>query len=272
MDSFIESLKKLWSNRKIKISTIISLVVILLFLFVYACSSVLNSKQKKFYKIARPYSWGDLDLYGKERNLQGFIDDLIFTIADKEGVGVELFYARSDQILIGLDNGNYDGIISHLPVNDSNKIYYLFSDPFILFGPVLVVNKSSNIEGFKQMEGKILGIKSGSSAILNVERDPKIIIITYETINSAIENLTNNKIDGVVMELWLARALTEGFYSDRLKIVTKPLNNSGLRLITLNEKKWIPLIESFNKALEEIRESGVFHELVLKWSLRETES
>lgn len=270
MNKYLKQINELWANKKVRIYTLVSLIVILLFL-IYALSTSSQGKSSRYYHIARPSSWVDLDVYGKERNLQGFIDDLLFTIAKKADFGLELISVVPDSLLKGLDTEEYDGIISRMMLNDSNINSYLFSDPFLLLGPVLVVSKSSHVTSLEQMEGKMVGIRSGSSAIFNLERDPKIVIITYDNINVALEHLIANKIDGVVMDVWLAKVLTEGFYSDRLKIATNPLNNSGLRLVTLNSAKWKPLIEEFNKTLKEIKSDGTFRQLIEKWSLIETE-
>ena len=55
-------------------------------------------------------------------------------------------------------------------------------------------------------------------------------------------------------------------YYGKIKIATPPLNNAGLRLVTLQgEHK--DLIDTFNRGLTKLRQNGVYDKLLKKWEL-----
>ena len=57
-----------------------------------------------------------------------------------------------------------------------------------------------------------------------------------------------------------ARALIPNLYTNQLKIVTAPLSNHGLRLITLKGNHE-DLIDYFNKGLEKLKKEGTYQKI-----------
>jgi polar amino acid transport system substrate-binding protein len=261
-------------NSKIRFRfTVGSLILssLLLFALVYTCSSSEKKIAKTSYTIARDLNWAPLQLMGKERNMRAFSDELILAIANKMHLKVVLVPAIYSNLMDGLDEEKYDGVFSVLLPNVVNQTHYFFSDPYYLLGPVLVVPQSSTITSLEQMKGKIIGIQNGSSSIYNVEHYPSILILPYDNMSMALNDLANNKIDGVIMESWPAHVYIESFYKDQLKIVTSPLTNTGLRLVTLRKPEYRHLIESFNEGLIELKKEGEYDRILNEWGLFNSE-
>lgn len=224
-----------------------------------------------FYQIGRDSTWTPIDLRGKDKNMVGFSNDMIQGIAQEEGFRSNVFEVGPNALFDGLDVGNYDAVFSSLEPNVINKKKYLFSKTYYRIGPVLVVPVSSDIDSLAEMKGKILGIESGTLQSLDVPEPPDVLIIPYDTVAQALDNLDKNVIDGVIVDALRAYVFTQGFYAGRLKVATSPLTDRGLRLISRNEPKYEILMENFNKGLADIKASGFYDQLIHKWNLINTE-
>lgn len=243
-----------------------ALVVLTLFLLIslYSCSH----RNTRPYRVARDSTWYPLTLLGKERNLVAFSDELLLAIAKEEEIQFQLSFASSDSLFRGLDQGEYDGILSSLPPTITNQELYYFSEPFYLLGPVLIVQEKSHYSSLEQMEGRSIGIKSGSTLVFNVYKYPSLLLISYDNIVSALNDLDKNIIDGVILDLLPAYLYTTGIYAGRLKIVTPPLNDAGLRLITRRTPDSRELIQDFNSGLKTVQKNGTYDTLLKKWGLQ----
>jgi len=179
-------------------------------------------------------------------------------------------------LISGLESGNYDAILSSMRPNVVNQNHYVFSDLIVEIGPVLIVRKESDFDSLKDMDGRTVGIRAGSSLIFNAIRqsganlyDP--IFITFDNINKALEALNNDQIDGVILDAIQAYTFVDGFYHDSLKIITSPLTDEGLRLVVLKNGPADDLIPIFNKALVELKQNGTYDTLIKKWNLIDPE-
>jgi polar amino acid transport system substrate-binding protein len=135
----------------------------------------------------------------------------------------------------------------------------------------LIVNEDSNIDSLREMTGKIMGIESGALQVFNIPEPPDIVIIPYDTAATALENLDQKVIDGVLLDALRAYVWTEGFYAGRLKVVTSPLTDRGLRVVTRNRPEYLQWLNEVNEGLKAVRENGIYDQLLIKWDLIDTE-
>jgi polar amino acid transport system substrate-binding protein len=276
MKSFKELLRKFslngWLSRK-PILIGLALVVILGIWGIFkACSHPAIRGEPAVYMIARDISWYPLQLGDKDKNVTAFTSELLLDIANEEKFSYNLDNVGSTLLFYDLDNKDYDAILASTAPTAWNKEQYEFSDPFYLVGPVLIVPIDSTIHSIAEMEGKTLGIRSGSSVVFDVATIPSIIIIPYDNINQSLDNLRDNQIDGVILPTLLAQVYVKTFYNTTLKIATPPLTNEGLRLVTRKEPRFASLISRFNNGLKKVKENGTYNELLYKWGLSNTET
>lgn len=258
-------------NRKIKQKRIlasVSFIVLILFgwVIVRSCSSQ-ESLNEHLYRVARDSTWYPLQLLGRERYMQGFTTDLLMAIAKEENFKLEILNVGPNQLKDNLEREWYDGMLSSLMPDVLNQEKYAFSNPFYLTGPVLIVLKDSTVDSLRDLENRRLGVKSGSRSILTLSGSLGIDLVTYENLNTAIEDLIKNRIDGVLMDSVIAQTYIQNFYASKLKVVTSPLNKEGLRLVALRNAYGEHLVEKFNEGLKKLRENGEYRELLKKWEL-----
>jgi polar amino acid transport system substrate-binding protein len=241
-------------------------VFIVMFFLIRGCSD--HPSSHHLYHIGQDERWINLNLMGKERNLSAFNTDLLSKIAKLENIYIQLNSITSDDSLITkLENGDLQGVISTLQPNGINQNNFVFSDPYFLIGPVLVISSAAPLTGWNERARKIVGVQSNSPALLNLEKDPTIQIKLYDNILRALADLDDNRIDGVVFPVIPTYIYTNTFYEGRLKIATPPLTNAGLRLIALKNERGEQLIKSFNQGLKTLKEDGFYDHLLNQWEL-----
>lgn len=193
-------------------------------------------------------------------NLTGFTNALIQALEKEEGKPFHLVDVSWDQLYQGLEEQTYAGAFTTLDPTVITEGRYTFSNPFLLLGPVLVVPSESDAHSLADLGNTTIGAYAYDESVLIIQRYPSILIQPYEQITMALEEVATGQLAGALVPNLEARALIGNLYTDRLKIVTLPLSNKGLRLITLKGRH-PSLIEHFNKGLEALRKNGTYQEL-----------
>ena len=234
------------------------------FLFTNGCE---RAFMERTYRIGRDTTFAPLNFLGKEKNLVGFIDDLIYSIAYIENFGVDLGTSPRGRMEENLRRGIYDGVITLEAPTSRLAQMYEFSDPFYDLGPVLIVPIDSDAESLDDMRSKVIGIERTASIIYNVPEIPDIIFTPFENILFAFRNLSEGHIDGVIMDAFPASEYLETFYKGMLKVIPPPLTEHGLRLMTLKTPNGNDLVKRFNDGLKKMREESEYNAILEKWRL-----
>lgn len=216
------------------------------------------------YTIAIDSTWYPLQVMGREKNLYGFTSELLTIVGERGGFDVQLIDVGPNLLQTALDNGRFDAIVSSMTPNVIREENYLFSNPYYLYGPVLIVRNDSVINSPEDLKGKIIGIPSGTQKSIQY---PSLLLIPYESISFALDNLEKKKFDGVVMDAIPAYVQIGGSYSGRLKIITSPLTDKGLRIVTKKHPESVLLISRFNEGLQKVIDESEYDALIKKWGL-----
>lgn len=250
-------------NRR-RLYTIIAIIATLF--LVRSCYQYVF-KIKEPYVIARDETWYPLSFAGKEKNMLGFSDDLLIEIARSKNIYIHLTQTPPGDLAEALDYAGADAILTSIAPTPVTNEQYLFSNIYYPLGAVLLVEPASKIYSLEDMEGKYLGVLRGSPVLFNIAKYPPLKVVPYERQTKMLEDIIDDKIDGALLNQLVAYNLVNGYYKNRLQIVTKPLTNDGLRLAAYHSSKNETLIKAFNEGLEELTKSGKYQELLKKWDL-----
>lgn len=260
IDKFFEYYRKPY----IRIPLLIILALLVLWGIVRSCSS--EAMKADYFRIGRDVTWYPLDLGGKEQNMVGFTNDLLEEISRVEKIHLEIFDVSSKSLIFGLERGNWDAALSSIPMEVFNKQKYEFSRPFYILGQVMLVTPDSTIRSFDDINGKIIGILKEQSL------DPSIsskdaIFTPYPRISRAVEDLSVNRIDAVILDFVSAQRYLGGTLSKKIKIVTAPSLEDSLRLIAKKGINGAYIINHFDAGFEKLVKDGTYDKLLVKWSL-----
>ncbi|MGE3953569.1 MAG: substrate-binding periplasmic protein [Parachlamydiales bacterium] len=237
--------------------------LLLLLCLLLACCSPSRSGA---WKVARDPNWFPNNFPGREVEVTAFSDALSHWIANEEGLRLELYPASWSHLQRDLSEGLVDGILTaFLPVGGAARVFD-FSESYLATGPVLVVPKGSPIRGIEGLSGHEVGIVLGSSDLLLLSSVPDLLVTHFGTFSDAVLACWRGEVEAVLIPALLAYTYTADFYADKLEVVTEPLGDRGLRLVTL-KGKGERLIGYFNKGLKRAIESGTYEELRTEWHL-----
>ncbi len=239
--------------------------VALLLLF---CASCGGGSSTYDYRIALDPEWTSLDLPGRETNIRAFSVELIEEIAKIKNVRVGIYGRNWENIMWGLQNEDYEGILSSMQPYLFYEKLYDFSGQYLLTGPTVVVPMKTQAKSLDDFNGKEIAVIQGSKSSLILEKYPGIIQRTYATAAQALLDISNGIIDGAVIDILTAEAYCLDLYKGMLKVAFPPLTPEGIRLVSLHGKS-PKLIKLFDEGLKELKESGKYAELARKWNLAE---
>ena len=169
-------------------------------------------------------------------------------------------------MLDGVRQRRYEAALSSLQPYNFNTAKYDFSCSFLDIGPVLVTHVNIEARDLKDMSDKVIGILSVDQQLLIMQKYPDILVRNYALASDALAALMNKEVEGVIIDRLTAVGFIRGVYAGKLKITGQPLNELGLRLVTL--KGTHPeAIKVFNKSIRHLAKKKKLQKLLKKWQL-----
>jgi len=199
------------------------LVLAILLLGVVSCAK----KEPTKITIASDATFPPMEMVDTNKNIVGFDIDLMTAAAKAGGFTVEFKNTAWDGIFAGLDNGKYDAVMSSVTITDERKKTMDFSTPYINAGQILTVRADETATSLDDLKGKTVGAQIGTTGAFEIDKVKaanKITEKTYDEIGLAFEDLSNGRIDGVVVDNPTAAsyALQNDKYKGKLKTVGSP--------------------------------------------------
>ncbi len=220
----------------------------------------------KTYRVGMDPSWYPINLQGKEANVYAFANELLVAIGREEGVFFERVTMSWDNLIFGLKEKRYDGMLSSMTPRMFLEKTYTFSDPILHVGPVLIIKDGMKVSALGQMNGKEIAVDTLSSETVLLERFPGVIVQHYYSIPDGLDDVIAGIYDGILVNYVQATSYVRDLYFGKVKIATPPLNDAGIRLLTLNGDN-AELLEVFNRGLDKLRSKGKLENLLKKWEL-----
>ena len=262
-----EMKSKLLSSKKAPYLFLGILIGLILLFMVRSC--VPDFSQEISYKIGQDTRWQDILLLGKQRNLVAFNQDLLTVIGKRQNLKIKIYPIYQKDLIKDLEQQQVDGILTTLFPSPNYESRFLFSEPYFLTGPVLIIPESISLDEWNKIPKKIIGtylkvneLKSLSS-LIGSDAQFKF----YTDILAAFKDLAGQKIDGAIFPAIPSYTYVKTFYTNELKIASNPLNLEGIRLVVEKNEKGEMLISDFNEGLKDLKESGDYASMLDRWGL-----
>lgn len=202
--------------------------------------------------------------YTNENNeLVGFDVDLMKNVAEELGTTVEFKTVSWDDIFNELEAGQLDMIASSVSITDERKERFIFSEPYLNAGQVLITRSTEEMIGkTEDLSGKKVGVQRGTT---NEEEAAKYttddLIIRYDDFQEAANDLVSGEVDVILSDLPGAKGIVTEH--PELKIASDPFTNDFYGIPF--KKDNIQLRDSVNRALDSLRQKGILNSLKEKW-------
>ncbi len=197
------------------------------------------------------------------KELIGFDIELMKAVADKAGINYEFVNLPFDPMLAGLAQCQYDMAIAAITITEERKEEFLFSNPYIDAGQIIVVKAGNeNIKSKDDLSGKTIGAQLGTTGEIEAKAIDGVTYKPYDTYDLAFLDLANGQIDAVIAD-----------YPTALGFIAKNPN----KLMTVGEKfteefygiaickNRGDLLEKINPALQAVIDAGVVDQLAAKY-------
>ncbi|MCL6477416.1 MAG: basic amino acid ABC transporter substrate-binding protein [Peptococcaceae bacterium] len=194
----------------------------------------------------------------------GFDIDLVNAIAEVANLDIEIRSMNFDGIIPALETASVDGAISAMTITDERKKSVNFSVPYYLSGQSIAVRADNkNINGWDDLKGKKLGVQIATTGADEARKVLNAKVTDYNTINEAFLALKNGAVDAVVNDYPVSAYFVKQNKDNDVKLVgdLKTSEHYGIAF----PKKNTELLDTFNKALQTLKENGKYKEIYQKW-------
>ena len=196
-------------------------------------------------------------------DFSGFDIDLGRAVARRIGVAPVFVNASFDGIFPALQNGTFDLVISAVTITAERRATMLFSDPYIDAGQLLAVRRDGRgIGGPGDLAGKRVGVQINTTAQFDLEKRAGVEVVKYNTIDLALLDLQNRRIDAVVSDAPVLRYMTKLSFPD-LTTAGEQFTDEKLGIVLAQGSE--DLRRAVNAALWALEESGEYARLHQQW-------
>ena len=208
----------------------------------------------------------------KNGDYAGFDIELAQYVSNKLGITVHFQPIDWDMKETELQNGTIDAIWNGYSATDERREKVAFTIPYMQNSQILVVKKTSGIHSVEDMKGKVLGAQNGSSGMLDFEEHPEVLknrvkggdADQYQSVNEAIIDLKNNRIDALLIDrVYADYYLTTEGIADEYDTIPSGFESESFAVgVRPADKK---LLEALNQAFKELYQEGIFQQISQKW-------
>lgn len=193
---------------------------------------------------------------------QGFDIDLIKAVCLVNDWKPEFIVTPFDGIIPGLTGNKYDVVLSAMTITPERAAVVRFSDPYYLAGQTIAVPPDdSSIISVDDLVGKRVGVQLGTTGELMAKRMDGLHVYSFDNIGAAFIDMANGNLDAVLNDFPTTMA-----YINRhgtAKTVGEILSEEYYG-IAVRQSDTL-LLADINRALGEIRRSGKYEEIHVKW-------
>ena len=197
----------------------------------------------------------------------GFDIDMAKEVASRLEVELELQPVIWDTIIEELNGGNIDLIWNGMSITPARQEKIIFTEPYLDNAQIIIVQKGSAINTKADLDGKIIGLQGGSSAMDAVQADEA----TYETFGDLVEFASNDealldlaagRLDAVVVDQIVGR-----YYISKKADVYEVLEEDfGAEEFGIGFRKDdVAFRDAVQNALDDMKADGASAKISEKW-------
>lgn len=202
------------------------------------------------------------NFFSDQNELVGFDVDVAREVANRLGVSLKPVTTEWSGIIEGLRSGAYDGILGSMAVTDKRLEVVDFSTPYYYSGAQLVVRKDAPFSAPAELEGKTIGVVTGTTFAKDAEKLGAGDVKLYKDDTHTLTELNSGVVDGVITDRVVGvNAMNSGRFD--IALLGMPLRGEDVAVAF--RKGDDTLLAEVNKILAAMHADGTLSELSRKW-------
>ena len=202
-----------------------------------------------------PYEFRDGD------KIVGIDVEIAQAVAEKMGMTLEIEDMAFDAVIPSVTSGKIDFGAAGMTVTEERKQSVDFTDTYATSTQVIIVKNDSDITNLDGLKNKIIGVQLGTTGDILAGDIEGATLERYNKGMEAVQSLTQNKVDAVVIDDATAKAFVSN--NEGIKILEEKLSDEEYAIAV--KKGNTELVENMNAAIKELKESGKLDEIVAKY-------
>ncbi len=192
----------------------------------------------------------------------GIDAEIAAAIAEKLDMELEIKDMEFDSLITACAGGSVDVVLAGMTVTDERKESVNFSDSYATGIQVIIVKDGSAIATADDLEGKMIGVQSGTTGDIYCTDDyGQDSVKQYANGALAVEALKNDQVDCVIIDNEPAKAFVAA--NEGLKILDTEYVTEDYAIAVAKENT--ELLEKINKAMKELKDDGTIKGIVDKY-------
>jgi polar amino acid transport system substrate-binding protein len=150
-------------------------------------------------RVADCISFAPFGFYDAAGAAQGYDVDIANLMAQQLGVKLDLSDTSADNRIPNLQTGKVDVVICNFTENPTRAKQINFTSPYVIAGEVLLVQKTSSINGIADLAGKTVAVVTGSTnAQIITAANPNAKSQSYPTSAAAVLAVKSGQADAMI--------------------------------------------------------------------------
>lgn len=201
--------------------------------------------------------------YLEGEEIVGVDVEIAEAIAEIMGRKLEIANIDFDAALTGAATGKYDIAVAGITANEERRQNMNFSDDYYTASQAIIVMADSEIQVADDLTGKVIACQEGTTGEQYL-LDNGYEIQSFKTGAEAISSLTAGKVDAVVIDNEVAKALSEKQAGETV-VLEEALTKESYAIAM--KKGNDELTAEINEALQELKDNGKLAEIFEKYDL-----
>ncbi|MDB1749317.1 amino acid ABC transporter substrate-binding protein [Enterococcus avium] len=222
-----------------------------------------EASSEKVLRVGTEGTYSPFSFRDDNDKLTGYDVDVVKAVAKKINYKVKFVEAPWDSMLAAFDANKSDVIFNQVSITPERKEKYLFSTPYSVSHPALIVNKDNNeIKDFADLKGKT-SAQSLTSNYAQMAEDLGAEISSVDGFSKAVELVGDNRADATLNDDVTYYDYLNQKPDAPIKIVKT--SDEATEVAAMFHKDDKELTEKVDKAIKELEADGTLTKLSEKY-------
>ncbi len=231
-------------------------------------SGAASASSGKKWKIATDTAFKPFEYTDDQGNFVGIDMDILDAVAKDQGFDYEVQVLGWDASIAACQAGQADGMIAGASITQERKDSgWIFSDGYYDANQCLAVAKDSDIEGFGDLKGESVAVKTGTMSASYAEelsKDYEFTVTYFEDSPTMYQAVVGGQVAGCFDDTPIMASNIKDTGIE-MKLVKGTGNEPAAYGFAIFNKDNQELVDMFNKGLANIKKNGKYDEIINKY-------